>query len=191
MRANIHLVLAMSPIGDVFRTRLRMFPSLVNCCTIDWFRPWPPDALDAVASVFLEDVEMEKHNRQSTVEMCKIFHSSVWDTADRYLKGEKRYVYVTPTAYLELIQTFRTLLARKRKEIELVRKRYDNGLQQLSDAGSAVADMQEELTALKPKLIEAKQETEEMQTVIDKEVREVVGWQTMMMIPMEIASEND
>ena len=24
-----------------------------------------------------------------------------------------------------------------------------------------------------------------------KEVREVVGWQTMMMIPMEIASEND
>merc|ERR1711969_369994 len=41
VRANIHLVLAMSPIGDVFRTRLRMFPSLVNCCTIDWFMPWP------------------------------------------------------------------------------------------------------------------------------------------------------
>ena len=26
-----------SPIGDAFRRRLRMFPSLVNCCTIDWF----------------------------------------------------------------------------------------------------------------------------------------------------------
>ena len=173
-RANLHICLAMSPIGDAFRRRLRMFPSLVNCCTIDWFRPWPPDALDAVASVFLEDVEMEKHNRQSTVEMCKIFHSSVWETSAQFLAGEKRHVYVTPTAYLELIQTFRTLLARKRKEIELVRKRYDNGLQQLADAGSAVSDMQEELTALKPKLIEAKQETEEMQVVIDKEVREVV-----------------
>ena len=33
-----HLVLAMSPIGDAFRNRLRKFPSLVNCCTIDWFQ---------------------------------------------------------------------------------------------------------------------------------------------------------
>ena len=38
-RALLHICLAMSPIGDAFRVRLRMFPSLVNCCTIDWFRP--------------------------------------------------------------------------------------------------------------------------------------------------------
>jgi dynein heavy chain, axonemal len=36
VRSNLHLVLCFSPIGDVFRQRLRMFPSLVNCCTIDW-----------------------------------------------------------------------------------------------------------------------------------------------------------
>ena len=35
---NLHLILGMSPIGGAFRNRLRMFPSLVNCCTIDWFR---------------------------------------------------------------------------------------------------------------------------------------------------------
>jgi dynein heavy chain, axonemal len=29
-------VLAFSPIGDAFRDRLRAFPSLINCCTIDW-----------------------------------------------------------------------------------------------------------------------------------------------------------
>merc|ERR1719163_1424554 len=34
--------------------------------------------------------------------------------------------------------------------------------------------MQEELTALKPNLITAKAETEEMQVVIDKEVKEVI-----------------
>ena len=38
---NIHIVLAMSPIGDEIKRRLRMFPSLVNCCAIDWFLPWP------------------------------------------------------------------------------------------------------------------------------------------------------
>lgn len=36
VRDNLHICLAMSPIGDALRTRLRQFPALVNCCTIDW-----------------------------------------------------------------------------------------------------------------------------------------------------------
>merc|ERR1719230_889883 len=52
-RKNLHTVLAMSPIGSAFRNRLRAFPSLVNCCTIDWFHEWPPEALTAVAKQFL------------------------------------------------------------------------------------------------------------------------------------------
>ena len=92
----------------------------------------------------------------------------------KFASSERRQVYVTPTAYLELIQTFQTLLGKKRKEIELIRKRYDNGLQQLESAGQAVVSMQEELTALKPALLVSKKETEEMQIVVDKEVKEVV-----------------
>ncbi|KAF5402027.1 Dynein axonemal heavy chain 7 [Paragonimus heterotremus] len=38
VREQLHIVLALSPIGDSFRNRLRKFPSLVNCCTIDWFQ---------------------------------------------------------------------------------------------------------------------------------------------------------
>ena len=48
-QSNLHVVLAFSPVGDAFRGRLRQFPSLVNCCTIDWFTEWPPDALNTVA----------------------------------------------------------------------------------------------------------------------------------------------
>ena len=39
--ANLHLILCFSPLGEAFRNRLRMFPSLVNCSTIDWFAEWP------------------------------------------------------------------------------------------------------------------------------------------------------
>jgi dynein heavy chain len=53
VRANLHVCICMSPIGDAFRTRLRMFPSLVNCCTIDWFSEWPQEALRSVARNFL------------------------------------------------------------------------------------------------------------------------------------------
>lgn len=45
-----------SPIGEVFRARLRQFPALVNCCTIDWFSEWPADALQSVAIRFISDL---------------------------------------------------------------------------------------------------------------------------------------
>ena len=173
-RDLLHICLAMSPIGDAFRRRLRMFPSLINCCTIDWFRAWPADALDAVASTFLEEVEMETHVRSSVVEMCKTFQIQTRDLAEKFGREERRMAYVTPTSYLELIQTFQTVLAEKRREVDLVRRRYDNGLDQLNGAAEAVVKMQEELTDLKPKLVVAKEETETMQVQIDKEVKEVI-----------------
>jgi dynein heavy chain len=48
IKNNIHIIIAMSPLNDTFSTRLRMFPSLVNCCTLDWFTEWPEEALLAV-----------------------------------------------------------------------------------------------------------------------------------------------
>ena len=56
VRSNLHVVLAMSPIGDGFRNRCRMYPALVNNTTIDWFHEWPSDALQEVAYRFLEDI---------------------------------------------------------------------------------------------------------------------------------------
>ena len=76
-RANLHVVLCMSPIGDAFRTRLRQFPSLVNCCTIDWFTAWPQDALQTVAEQFLTTVDGVEHSAAAIVSMCCAFQSTV------------------------------------------------------------------------------------------------------------------
>ena len=48
VKKNIHCVLCFSPMGDAFRNRLRMFPALSNCTTIDWFSEWPGEALQNV-----------------------------------------------------------------------------------------------------------------------------------------------
>ena len=45
LQKNIHMVIAMLPLGEIFRQRLRQFPSLVTCCTLDWFSEWPEEAL--------------------------------------------------------------------------------------------------------------------------------------------------
>ena len=37
-RANLHIVLCMSPVGVLLSTRTRKFPGLINCTTVDWFR---------------------------------------------------------------------------------------------------------------------------------------------------------
>lgn len=50
-RSNLHVVLAMSPVGETLRTRCRNFPGMVNNCVIDWFQPWPEQALESVAQV--------------------------------------------------------------------------------------------------------------------------------------------
>lgn len=56
VRMNLHIVLCMNPIGDDFRNRLRQYPALINCTTIDWFHEWPREALLEVANKYIADV---------------------------------------------------------------------------------------------------------------------------------------
>ncbi|CAJ1340379.1 unnamed protein product [Effrenium voratum] len=133
---NMHIVLAFSPIGENFRRRVRMFPSLVNCCTIDWFHEWPEAALQSVAHHFLGKIGMpdqvltgaelsrEAHAKPEApklhcrmnpgpgvVNICVAMQKSegVFELAERFQKEVQRYYYarVTPTSYLELINAFK------------------------------------------------------------------------------------
>lgn len=101
-KQNVHIVLAMSPIGDDFKRRLRMFPSLVNCCAIDWFLGWPQQALRSVAEHFLKDVD-DLPEIEGIVSICVDMQMRVTELARRYQLEQKRYYYVTPTSYLVLI----------------------------------------------------------------------------------------
>ncbi|XP_062475626.1 dynein axonemal heavy chain 7 isoform X1 [Pezoporus occidentalis] len=188
-RDQLHIVLAMSPIGDAFRNRLRKFPALVNCCTLDWFQSWPEDALEAVASRFLEDVEMSEGTRSGCIDMCKSFHTSTIDLSDLYCAELQRHNYVTPTSYLELIYTFKSLLEKKRTRVMKLKRRYEVGLEKLNSAVSQVASMQSELEALQPQLQVASKQVDEMMAVIEKESLEVAKTEKVVKADEEVANE--
>lgn len=173
VKDQLHCVVAMSPIGENFRTRIRKFPALVNCCTIDWLQAWPEDALVAVAKKFLGKIDLPEIEKKSCIEMCQIFHTSTQDLSKEFLLKARRYNYVTPTSYLEMINTFEKILTDKRKEILHNKKRYKGGLKSLEGANEQVGKMKAILVALQPKLIAATEDVKKVLAIIQKESAEV------------------
>jgi dynein heavy chain, axonemal len=187
VRQNLHIVLAFSPIGDAFRDRLRKFPALINCCTIDWFTAWPQDALLAVAERFLAPVKFANEDtRAALVELCQRFHTDVVSLSSEFQDKLKRINYVTPTSYLELIMAFKQNLDKKRVEVSGAKKRYEVGLEKLAFAAEQVNQMQQELEGLQPELIESAQATEVLMGQIEQKMPGVL--ETRQVVAAEAAS---
>ncbi|XP_018593809.2 dynein heavy chain 6, axonemal [Scleropages formosus] len=153
VREKLHIVLCMSPVGDAFRSRCRMFPSLVNCCTIDWFIQWPREALLSVSRTFFKNVELgSEEMKERFSEMCVEIHVSVMEMADRFYAELRRRYYTTPTSYLELINLYLAMLGEKRQQLVVARDRVKNGLIKLLETNELVDKMKVDLSALEPML---------------------------------------
>ena len=147
VRTNLHVVLAFSPVGDIFRVRARRFPALIMNTAIDFFHPWPRDALISVAHKFLEDVELPTPDIlvSLSIHMAEE-HLSVTERSKKYLETQGRYNYVTPKSYLELIGFYKYLLDMKRANVMRQIDRLDVGLSTLRKTAADVAELQIDLT---------------------------------------------
>ena len=63
VKANLHIIVCMSPVGEPFRNRIRMYPALVNCTTIDLFNEWPQEALLEVGEKYLANVNLDDNEK--------------------------------------------------------------------------------------------------------------------------------
>lgn len=168
-KAKLHLILCFSPIGSSFRNRLRLYPSLVNCCTIDWYDTWPENALEMVAEKYIKDVKIPDDSKSNVVKIFKNFHLTALEMSDQFLKETGRVTYFTSACYLELIKSFATLIGQKQEEILNNKMRYLVGLDRLKDAAETVAEMQIDLEAKQPQLKVLAEESRKMMEQIEKE----------------------
>lgn len=78
----------------------------------------------AVATRFLGEIEMTDDVRLGCITMCQEFHTTTQKLSARFMSELERHNYVTPTSYLEMINTFKSLLGNKRKEVLKVSTKY-------------------------------------------------------------------
>uniref|UniRef100_T1J4J2 AAA+ ATPase domain-containing protein n=1 Tax=Strigamia maritima TaxID=126957 RepID=T1J4J2_STRMM len=164
-RTYIHMLLCMSPIGDSLRSRCRMFPSLINECTIDWFLKWPDDALLNVAKNTFKTIDFGENTeelRGAIPSMCVTVHQSVTEISERFYTALRRRYYTTPTSYLELLNLFTNLLASKKQRLNDELSKVEIGLVKLKETSEVVIEMQLQLNELAPDLETKSQATEEI-----------------------------
>lgn len=149
---NLHIFISFSSIGSQLRRLIEMYPSIVNCCTIDVFENWPDHALDMVASKFLQTVEFPTELSSSIATACKYFHKTASEMAEVYRMETNNNMFVTSSSYLAFINRFTHLYNEKLNEISNAKCRYVQGLDTLLNAAKAVENMQHELSELEPKL---------------------------------------
>lgn len=168
-REKLHIILCFSPIGSSFRTRLRLYPSLVNCCTIDWFEDWPEDALERVAENWIGDVNVTDEVKEAAIIVCKYFHVAARKISSDFFLEAGRKSYITSASYLELIKIFTEFTNARQKDLLRQRDRYVGGLEKLQFAAEQISEMQKDLQDFQPQLLKMSEQATAMMRQIEKE----------------------
>lgn len=170
IKKNLHVVLAFSPVGDAFRNRAKKFPALVSCSVIDWFQPWPKQALFAVGQKFMNEVEIKLDTVRAAIERFLPFSFAVvQELAEKFLNMDRRFVYMTPKSYLELLKLYGGLLEDKRRLQDQGIERLGNGLTKLNETAKVVSKLQVDLAVMVEDAEKKKETAEGIAEVVSKE----------------------
>ncbi|XP_075316795.1 dynein axonemal heavy chain 8-like [Odontesthes bonariensis] len=169
-RKNLHVVLCFSPVGQKFRSRCLKFPGLISGCTMDWFTPWPNEALVAVSTYFLSKFHMvcPADVKTSVMTTMGTYHHKVSETCESYFERFRRRAHVTPKSYLSFINGYKTLYAEKHNYINTLAERMNVGLDKLMEASKSVAQLSKDLEVKEKELAIASAKADEIKWLLTK-----------------------
>jgi dynein heavy chain len=175
IRENLHCCLCFSPVGDALRVRARRFPALASCTVIDWFQPWPEQALASVGAKVLATMELGTPEVTKAIEhFMPTAFVAVNKMCRSFAAAESKYVYTTPKSYLEMLNLYRVMLERKRADTDRSMHRLQNGIEKLFRAASDVVELEKNLTIMLESAEEKRGIAEEIAKNVQRE-REVVA----------------
>ncbi|XP_025836128.1 dynein heavy chain 2, axonemal-like [Agrilus planipennis] len=169
VRLNMHVILCMSPVGEAFRNRLRMYPALISCTTIDWFCDWPKEALIEVANKYIDGVDFVATITGEKLVSFPNIYMKLIDSSDVSEEQEERFhqdIKEMEKRYQE------RMLAEKREEIASQANKLRNGLWKIEDCRQKVELMSVELEEAQAKVEEFKVQCDEMIVIIAAQRRE-------------------
>lgn len=174
VRKNLHVTLCFSPVGDTFRTRARRFPGLINSTVIDWFHPWPEEALKKVTKMFLDetltDVDVtDETMRENIVNFMSYSFEIANQASKKIFEVERRHVHNTPKSFLELITLFKNMLLEKRQNLIDEQFKYEMGLSKLNETEETVIKLEAELKIKNVEVSHKKEEANKVAEVVGKE----------------------
>jgi len=165
VRAHLHIVLCFSPVGEKFQQRYLNFPALFSGTTIDWFLPWPEEALRNVADSFLSSFNIQVDSPKAKEEVVNHI-AAIHMLADRgcqdYFQKFRRKVYVTPKSYLSFISAYKAIYKKKFGQVNEEAEKIGNGLLKLAEAEEDVAKMKIELAEVEKLLVKTSARIEKM-----------------------------
>jgi len=162
VRSKLHLVISMSSIGNAFRRRCRLFPSLIYNSTIDWFDDWPTEALLSVAHQSLGDAFGQPENPNlvdSLTDVCHNMHLMISRATEKFYRQTARRCYVTLKTYLEFLKLYVKMRGSQTDMIKNGSDRISNGLRKLYETFDMVGDMKTKLKSMAPALLEKNEAT--------------------------------
>jgi len=162
VRANLHLSLCFSPVGVKFRNRAQAFPGLINGCTIDWFLPWPEQALSDVATSMIgnfDRLQGDANVKSGLIAHMAYVHSAMTTACGDYFDAYRRNVYVTPKSYLGFISEYKLVYVDKLEHVEMLASSINTGLEKLLEAARDVDKMKIELKEKEKTLVVAQEKS--------------------------------
>ncbi|KYN03638.1 Dynein heavy chain 10, axonemal, partial [Cyphomyrmex costatus] len=167
--ANLRIALAMSPSGDVLRTRCRNYPGLINNTTVDWMFPWPQQALVAVANVLLRNNSIVPQEYKEVIVSHIVYvHTSVLQYTMDFATKLRRRNYVTPRHFMDFINTYLNLLMEKKNFINSRCTRLSGGLQKIMEASMTLTELNKILAEQRIKVADQTRNCEQLLETIGK-----------------------
>lgn len=170
IKENLHCCMCFSPVGPNLRVRARRFPALASCTVIDWFQPWPEQALASVGKKFLAHIDLGHADIAKAVEhFMPTAFIAVNKMCKKFAAAESKYVYTTPKSYLEMLALYTQILTKKREETQKGMLRLQNGIEKLERAANDVVELEANLKIMLESAEEKRKVAEEIAQNVQRE----------------------